>query len=43
MSAFLGEKVEYSGVNHRYNVNKTYCTLLQMSKCVHCGYDVNFK
>jgi hypothetical protein len=43
MSAFLGESVEYSSVSHRCNVNKPHCTLLQISKYVHFGYDVNFK
>jgi len=43
MSEFVGESAEYSSVSHRYNVNKTHCTLLQMSKYVHFGYDVNFK
>jgi len=43
MSAFLGESVEYSSISHRYNMNKTHCTLLQMSKYVHFSYEVNFK
>jgi len=43
MSAFLGESVEYNSISHRCNVNKTHFTLLQMSKYVHFGYDVNFK